>query len=135
MNLDQAFNKYPENIFGFRTNKGTKIVDFWFNKDWEFPNVEPTEKPRYSLKKHDNTGDGPTYYIIFSDSLTFEDLFSEVSRVIDYNLDIEKKQKLFNQKVTDLKRLFVTLSYDELKELQIESPMTFTKSEEPVEHA
>ena len=44
--------------------------------------------------------------------------------------DIEKKQKLFNQKVNDLKRLFITLSYDQLREIEFETPLSLTTPQE-----
>jgi len=127
MNINEAFEKYPDNVFGLRVNKATKIIDFWFNKDWEFPEKTDNERVRYQLKKQkEDDGSGPSYYIIFSDVLSFEELYVQLSSIIDYNLEIEKKQKLFNQKVNDLKRLFVTLSYDQLKEIGFETPLSLT---------
>jgi hypothetical protein len=50
--------------------------------------------------------------------------------VSDAGKDIEKKQKLFNQKVNDLKRLFITLSYDQLREIEFETPLSLTTPQE-----
>jgi hypothetical protein len=131
MNINEAFEKYPDNIFGLRVNKSTKIIDFWFNKDWEFPEKGKDEKVQHQFKKQkEDAGSGPNYYIIFSDNLTFEELYAEVSAIIDFNLEIEKKQKLFNQKVNDLKRLFVTMSYEQLKEIEFDTPLSLTKPQE-----
>ena len=87
--------------------------------------MEDNEKNRYAVKKQkEDANTNMTYYVMFSETLTFEDLYSQLTNVIEYNLDIERKQKLFAQKMNDLKKLFVTLSYDELKELDINSPMS-----------
>lgn len=129
MNIDLLFEKYPENIIGFRINKTTKIIDFWFNNDWEFPKlVDDNTLVQYTVKKQkEDPNTNMTYYVIISETFTFVELFAELSKIIDYNLDIEKKQKLFAQKMNDLKKLFVTLSYEELKEIQFEAPLTLTK--------
>ena len=134
MNINDAFEKYPENVFGLRVSKETKIIDFWFNKDWEFPDHGETEIVQYKLKKQkEDAGSGPSYYIIFSDTMSFEELYQALGKIIEYNLEIEKKQKLFNQKVNDLKRMFVTMSYDQLKEIGFETPLSLTKPQEQQE--
>jgi hypothetical protein len=134
MTIDQLFSKYPKNIIGFRVNNTTRIIDFWFNNDWEFPKLDENQVVRYAIKKQkEDPNTNMTYYVMFSEMLTFEDLFTQLSSVIEYNLDIERKQKLFAQKMNDLKKLFVTLTYDELKDLDINSPMSLLvpKSDEP----
>jgi hypothetical protein len=130
MNIDNAFEKYPDNVFGLRVNKETKIIDFWFNKDWVFPKKETDGEDQYRLKKQKEDPNGPDYFIIFSDDLSFEELYIKLSDIIEYNQDIEKKQKLFNQKVNDLKRLFITLSYDQLREIEFETPLSLTTPQE-----
>ncbi len=131
MNINEAFEKYPDNVIGLRVNKSAKIIDFWFNKDWVFPEKSDNEKVKYQLKmQKEDAGSGPSYYIIFSDILNFEELYEQLSKIIDYNLEIEKKQKLFNQKVSDLKRLFVTLSYDQLRDIEFETPLSLAKPQD-----
>jgi hypothetical protein len=130
MNIDEVFEKYPDNVFGLRVNKTTKIIDFWFNKDWGFPERGENEKKLYELKKQKEDPNGADYFIIFSDVLDFEALYAQLSIIIDYNLEIEKKQKLFNQKVNDLKKMFVTMSYEQLKEIEFETPLSLTKPQE-----
>ena len=48
-------------------------------------------------------------------------IFNELREIIEYNLDIERKQMLFNKKMDELKNLFITLSYDELKKLTFDT--------------
>mgnify|MGYP000040884484 FL=1 len=124
MKIDTLFEKYPENIIGFRVNKTTKIIDVWLNHDWELPT---TESKTFTIKKQkDDSENGRNYYIIFSDTSNFDTLFESISKIIEHNLDIERKQKLFASKMTELKKLFTTLSYEELKEIQFDTPLALT---------
>ena len=122
INVDEAFDKYPNNILGFRKNKITKIIDFWFDHGWEFPERNDDELLDYSIKKQKEPIEGQaTYYIIYSDTSDFKKLFDHISKIIDYNLDIEKKRDLFSEKIDDLKKLFVTLTYEELKKITFDT--------------
>jgi hypothetical protein len=124
MKIDKLFEKYPENIIGFRVNKTTKIIDFWLNNDWEL--LKTTDQYNIKKQKDDENGNR-AYYIIFTESMNFEQLFKHLSDIIDHNLDIEKKQKLFSQKMGELKKLFTSLSYDELKQIQFDTPFVLTE--------
>lgn len=124
MKIDSFFEKYPENIIGFRVNKTTKIIDVWLNSDWELP---VNESKLFTIQKRkDDENTMKTYYIVFSDVSDFGTLYESLVKIIEHNLDIERKQKLFTTKMNELKKLFTTLSYDELKEIQFDTPLTLT---------
>jgi hypothetical protein len=93
MNIDNAFEKYPDNVFGLRVNKETKIIDFWFNKDWVFPKKETDGEDQYRLKKQKEDPNGPDYFIIFSDDLSFEEwfaIFQDKCKALGYEGPIDK---------------------------------------------
>lgn len=124
MKIDSLFEKYPENIIGFRVNKTTKIIDVWLNSEWELPT---TESKLFAIKKQkDDSENGRNYYIVFSETSDFETLFQSLTKIIEHNLDIERKQKLFASKMGELKKLFTTLTYDELKQIQFDTPLALT---------
>lgn len=125
MNIDELFEKYPNNIIGFRINKATKILDVWLSNDWDI--IDLPENCTIKKQKDDEELNR-AYYILYSDVHNFNWLFTIISELIEHNLDNERKQELFVQKMGELKSLFVSLSYDELKQLQIDSPISF-KSE------
>ena len=129
MKIDTLFEKYPENIIGFRVNKATKIIDVWLNTDWELPT---SESKNFTIKKQkEDLENARNYYMIFSDTSNFDTLFESLSKIIEHNLDIERKQKLFASKMNELKKLFTTLSYEELKEIQFDTPLSLMNGGAP----
>lgn len=139
MKLDEMFKKYPDNLIGFRINADVKVIDFWLDPAWSI--LEDHIPEEIKLKKQKISEDtGLIYYIMFSDLLTFEDMYGIFSKIIEYNLDLQKKQDLFSEKMTELKGLFGKLSYDELKQLSFDTPLSIMdtgikrskKVEEPI---
>lgn len=47
----------------------------------------------------------------------YENIFIEAKKIIDKNLEDEEKSKLFNEKVFELKEMFMNTSLDKLKEI------------------
>lgn len=139
MKLDEMFKKYPDNLIGFRINADVKVIDFWLDPAWSI--LEDHIPEEIKLKKQKISEDtGLIYYIMFSDLLTFEDMYGVFSKIIEYNLDLQKKQDLFSEKMTELKGLFGKLTYDELKQLSFDTPLSIMdtgikrskKVEEPI---
>lgn len=113
MNIDDLFNKYPNIIFGFRLNNSIKVIDFLVKKDWV---ITPNPESGYEVKQQKIEGD-LIYYIAYSAALSFTELFDRVSEMIEYNLDKEKKTELFNEKIQELKKMFLEGNYDDLRKL------------------
>ncbi len=117
------FKKYPENLIGFRINADVKVIDFWLDPTWSI--LEEHVPEEIKLKKQKVSEDtGFIYYIMFSDLFSFEEMYTVFSKIIEYNLDLQKKQELFSEKMTELKGLFGKLSYDELKQLSFDTPLS-----------
>ena len=119
MSIDELFKKYPDNIFGLRINSSEfKVIDFMIKKDWAIP--EDKVSSETILKKQKDNDDGTIYYILYSNTTTFVDLFNIVSNIIEYNHEIEKKQDLFAQKMNELKRIFLETEFNDLKTLKFD---------------
>lgn len=127
MRIDELFEKYPENIIGFRVNKNNKIVDFWLNNTWEV--LKPKNGGIIIKKQKESESGNLTYYIVYSENQDFGVLYDTVTEIIEHNLDIERKQQLFKDKLSELKTLFTTLSYEELKAIQFETPYSLRSQE------
>jgi hypothetical protein len=139
MKLDEMFKKYPDNLIGFRVNADVRVIDFWLDPTWSI--LEDHVPEEIKLKKQKISEDtGFIYYIMFSDLFSFEEMYTIFSKIIEYNLDLQKKQELFSEKMTELKGLFGKLSYDELKQLSFDTPLSIMgtgkkrskKAEDPV---
>lgn len=139
MKLDEMFKKYPDNLIGFRINADVRVIDFWLDPTWSI--LEDHVPEEIKLKKQKISEDtGFIYYIMFSDLFTFEEMYIIFSKIIEYNLDLQKKQDLFSEKMSELKGLFGKLSYDELKQLSFDTPLSIMggskkrskKVEEPI---
>ena len=133
------FKKYPDNLIGFRVNADVRVIDFWLDPTWSI--LEDHVPEEIKLKKQKVSEDtGFIYYIMFSDLFSFEEMYTIFSNIIEYNLDLQKKQELFSEKMTELKGLFGKLSYDELKQLSFDTPLSIMgtgkkrskKTEEPI---
>lgn len=114
MSIDELFEKYPNNIFGFRLNNMIKVIDFWVKKDWV---LNPSVEKGFEVKQQKTEGGDLLYYIAYSADLSFVELFDCVAEMIEYNLDKEKKTHLFNEKIQELKKMFLEGNYDDLKKM------------------
>lgn len=130
MNIDEMFKKYPDNIIGFRTNSDNKVIDFWFDKGWKIP--QDLISPDIDIKQVKEEGSN-IYYYVYSPKLNFIDLYNLVANFIEYNLDIEKRKILFNEKVNELKRLFLEKQFDELKNIEFNIVHSLPASTEELE--
>ena len=119
------FKKYPDNLIGFRSGGDVRIIDFWLDKEWSILDEHVPEEVQLKKQKvSEETGD--IYYIMFTNLYTFEELYTILSIIIEYNLDLQRKQDLFTEKMTELKGLFGKLSYDELRQISFENPLSLT---------
>lgn len=143
MNIDAAFEKYPNILIGVRQNGHQKIFDFWKSNHWSSfilnPNTggveeededeevgsEDTPVPANEISEYkwkhqkDDPVNKREYYILYSDKLNFSELFLILSTYLEYNLDMEKKRDLFHVKVKELEQIFNTLNYSEASKVEI----------------
>jgi hypothetical protein len=138
MRVDEMFKKYPDNLIGFRIGGDVRIIDFWLDKEWSILDEHVPEEVQLKKQKvSEETGD--IYYIMFTNLYSFEELYTILTTIIEYNLDLQRKQELFTEKMTELKGLFGKLSYDELRQISFDNPLSLTspkkskvKKNEPV---
>lgn len=119
------FKKYPDNLIGFRFGGDVKIIDFWLDSEWSILDEHVPEEVQLKKQKvSEETGD--IYYIMFTNLYNFEELYTILTTIIEYNLDLQRKQELFTEKMSELKGLFGKLSYEELKQISFENPLSLT---------
>lgn len=126
--IDEFFEKYPNNIIGFRVNGNNKVIDFWLDSEWTVDLVK--EVKNLSIKKQKSSDDNKSiYYVLFSDKLDFNSMYKVFCDIMEHNLDMERKKDLYVEKLTELRDLFDNLTYDELKKIQFKKPKTTRSSQ------
>jgi len=125
MNIDQMFKKYPENLIGFRVNQSVNIIDYWLDPNWSI--LDEHVGGEIQIKKQKTSDEtGFVYYTMYSDLISLDGLYNVLSKIIEYNIDLQRKQQLFTQKMTELKDIFGKLDYDELRNLSFDTPSIIT---------
>lgn len=127
--IDKYFSKYPNNLIAFRLLDSPseenghiityKIIDFWFKSNWTM--FEPEGDKVFTVMEKDSTkkleNDEYKYFIMYSDSMSFEEMFDFLSKKIDKNMDIERKMVLFHNVKDKLKQFFFENQYEDLKNI------------------
>ena len=117
------FKNYPENLIGLRVNKGVNIIDYWLNPKWNI--LDEHIKEGVEVKKQKVSEEtGFNYYVMYSQNFSLEELYNMFVEIIEHNVDLEKKQELFTQKISELKDIFGKLDYEELASLSFETPLS-----------
>jgi hypothetical protein len=117
-NFENLLVKYPNNAIGIRVNEGHKIFDFWLEKNWNLGDLKISDGIVVTTHKVDQTT-GKKYCSLITEIKDFLDLFNDFERIARYNIEKDSKRELFEQKVEELKNLFLENSYADLLTLSL----------------
>lgn len=111
--IQKRIDKLEPYFRGLKVAEDYKIIELTIKKNWE---VENTEEIQSTQKE---TKEGGLYTMFYSITKSFDEILDFVEeKVINYNLEIEEKERLLKAKVEELKRVFETKSLDELNHLK-----------------
>src|SRR5215831_2807093 len=98
--IQETLNSLQPYLIGIRYLEGTVLVDVVFKNGWSI-----IESSHIKAVKGDES---LNYYMFFSESpnIGLDDLLANVRKIINFNLEREKKQELLNAKIIELKKLF-----------------------------
>ena len=117
--IEKSFNELYPYLKGIKKTDNYRIIETNLKSTWEINLIDEV-----SVKDH----------IFFSESLTFDDLLEWFKiNVVEYNLEIEEKERLLKMKVEELKRVFESKNLDELNNLKFtteDDVLSLTKKEE-----
>lgn len=100
---------------GIKIAENYRIVEFILKKSWSIEENEEIEVNQKDIKENSNM----FYTMFYSDVKTIDEIIDFVeNKVINYNLELEEKERLLKAKVEELKRVFETSSLDELNHLK-----------------
>lgn len=117
--IEKSFNELYPYLKGIKKTDNYRIIETNLKTTWEIKLIDEV-----GVKDH----------IFFSESLTFDDLLKWFKKdVVEYNLEIEEKERLLKAKVEELKRVFETKNLDELNNLKFtteDDVLSLTKKDE-----
>lgn len=117
--IEKSFNELYPYLKGIKKTDNYRIIETNLKSTWEINLIDEV-----NVKDH----------IFFSESLTFDDLLEWFkTNVVEYNLEIEEKERLLKMKVEELKRVFESKNLDELNNLKFtteDDVLSLTKKEE-----
>jgi hypothetical protein len=106
--IQERFNKLSPFFRGIKIAEDYNIVEMSLKRNWKIPENEKIKSQ-----------DGEKGQFFYSETLSFDDILDWLENdVINYNLEIEEKERLLAAKVEELKRVFETSSLDELNNLK-----------------
>ena len=111
-NIQKTLDSLQPYVIGIRYLEGTPLVDAVFKEGWTVP-----EDPKVKKVKGN---DEMNYFMLFSEieGIGLDELLAYVKKIIDINVEREKKHDLLREKVNELKEVFKKNSLDKLKRLK-----------------
>lgn len=100
----------PYNV-NFKINNGWILIGLEFNKNWQI--IQPSDTSIEFCEQN-----GICYYGAQLGQVSFEQLYECIQDTIEYNKDLEKRIKLFQEKSNELQELFKVEDYETLKTLE-----------------
>jgi hypothetical protein len=112
--IQERLNKLKPYVKGMRFVNTTAVVDVQLKGNW---NILDSDK--ISVKKGKTE---ENYFMFFSEdeSISFDEILDHVEKVINVNIENEKKLELIKIKIEELKRHFENKSLEVLKTLRFE---------------
>jgi hypothetical protein len=131
MNLYEQLNKIFPYLLSIRKLEGYVSVDIEFPTTWKLPKKFVDEKMVVEQKSTKPDFRCLSFATQFNEE-TLDKLFSNINNIINYNLEREEKESLFEKKVMELKTFFDKANLSDLKslEFQIKNEFKLTLDDE-----
>ena len=113
---DKKFVSLSEYNIGLQTYQGNFVISLKYPDNWAV--IEPTDKSIQFMRDEETVG---VYYYVVSVEGGEEKLngvFDAIDETIMYNKELQEKVELLNQKITELRDLFVEYPIDKLRNLE-----------------
>lgn len=112
--IQQRLNKLKPYVKGMRFVNTTSVVDVQLKENWNI-----MESKTILVKKGKSEDN---YFMFYSEdeNISFDDILDHVEKIINLNIENEKKLELIKVKIEELKKHFETKSLDVLKTLKFQ---------------
>lgn len=119
MSLYSEFNVLFPYLKSVRKLEKYLVFDIEFIKSWKLPKKYVNEERVVETKSDDINVRGLTFVAEFNEKSVTEAI-SNIKSIIAYNKEREEKEKLFESKVNELKRIFEKSDLNNLQDLKFE---------------
>ena len=119
MSIYKEFNDLYPYIQSVRKLKNYLSFDMTFPKLWKLPKKYVKEDSVIENDSNDKSQRLISFVSQFEES-SINEIAENIKNIIKYNKELEAKEKLFNDKVTELKTLFERQNLQSLNELKFE---------------
>lgn len=112
MSIQERLDKLKPYIKGMRFVNSSTVVDVLLKENWNIPTSETIMVKKGKSEEN--------YFMFYSEEngITFDDILDYVEKVINFNIENEKKLELIKINIEELKRHFETKSLDVLRTLK-----------------
>jgi len=113
-NIQQRLNKLKPYVKGMRFVNTTSVVDVQLKENWNI-----IDSKTILVKKGKSE---ENYFMFYSEdeSISFDDILDHIEKIINLNIENEKKLELIKIKIEELKKHFETKSLEVLKTLKFQ---------------
>lgn len=110
--IQQRLNKLKPYVKGMRFVNTTSVVDVQLKENWNIIDSKIILVKRGKSEEN--------YFMFYSEdeNISFDDILDHVEKIINLNIENEKKLELIKVKIEELKKHFETKSLDVLKTLK-----------------
>ena len=112
-------NKIGEYFSQIRRLEGYLVFDLLFPNSWKIPK-RFVQEDKFLNNGETEEGQLALSFICDFTSKDVEMIYDNIIGIINFNLEREEKERLFNEKVNELKTLFDSQKLDLLKELKFD---------------
>lgn len=123
--MQKRIEKINNYFNDFKVSDGLVFISVTFPKKWQIPSNELLEE-MFKVKCV-NKNDGSGHYFFSQIENGMYNVFDSVDFTIDFNLSLEEKSNLLQEKIEELKSLFVELPIEALRTIEYKYSTNQTK--------
>jgi hypothetical protein len=118
-------------FFSLREINDNVSLDIKIPSNWKYENMlDVDENIPFSVKVQDKKPKNTLVSLISeANSLGYDYVFEYANKVISINIEEEEKQRLFTEKVNELKSLFLNSPLDKLKDISFDEQLSTVKGD------
>lgn len=112
MTIQEKLESLQPYVVGIRFISGYQVVEAQFEKNWS---LIRDDNFKIIPDEQDNTH---LYFVPNAEGITIDDTLEHVGRIINHNIEQQKKHELLKAKVAELKEVFQNNSLQDLQKLE-----------------